>query len=193
MATSNAITPTFPVEIAIQHICVQHRNLARVFKCMEAEAPAIVEGTCSPAFTHMAAMLHYIDVFSGQIHHPAEEKYLFAAMRQNGTPDHITELAIDAHRAGTKKLAALQSAFPKQKDSFSSQYAHFLELLPGYIAFESDHMAYEESIVLPSAIDVLPAENWVQIADAFCSHNDPLFGVHLATEFAPLHRLLFPE
>jgi hemerythrin-like domain-containing protein len=187
----NSISPAFPVEVAVRHICAHHRNLARVFRALEAHAEAIAGGKCSPDFILIAAMLRYIAMFSYRVHHPADEEFLLSAMRQSGAPGHVIDSVIGAHNSGAKQFAALQDAFNAWGDKPDMHNAPFLELAHDYISFEFDHMSYEESVVLPCAVDMLPAKDWTPIADAFRSHDDPLFGIKPGPDLAPLHHLLF--
>jgi hemerythrin-like domain-containing protein len=180
----------FPVEVAVRHICTEHRNLARVFKVQESHAKAIAKGECAPDLLLFAALLRYLDSFSYGVHHPAEENYLFPAIRQSGAPAHVIDNALVAHNVGAKKLAALQGAFEVWQNRPRLHNPAFLELVPDYVSFEFDHMFYEESVVLPCALENLSAADWAPIAAAFCAHDDPIFGTRCAPVFASLHRML---
>jgi hemerythrin-like domain-containing protein len=135
-------------------------------------------------------VLHYIDSFSYGIHHPIEEDYLFSAMRQSGSANHAVDLAMSAHGTGAKKFAALRAAFEAWRDIPDMRNSPFAELVADYVAFEFEHMSYEEYTLLPAAVDTLPAKDWVSIAEAFDGTDDPLFGSKPAPALAPLHFLV---
>jgi hemerythrin-like domain-containing protein len=185
-----AAGPAFSVEIAVQHICGQHRNLARVFRAQKFHVEAIASGRCVPDFGAIAAMLHYVDLFSYNVHNPTEEKFLFDAMRRNGAPRQVVDKAAGAHAAGARAFAMLRSSFDAWHDQPRADDARFPELLAGYVAAEAEHMSYEERVLLPCALETLPADDWDMIAPAFQECNDPLFGPHLTPELEPLHQLL---
>lgn len=190
LADASSANSGFPVEVAVQRICCQHRNIARVFRAHESHANAIATASRAPDFILIRAILHYIDIFSYGVHHPAEEKFLFSAMRQSGAPGQVIDNAVLAHRSGAEKFVVLQSAFEAWSNQPGMHNPPFLELAPGYISFEFDHMAYEESVVLPCALDNLLADDWEPIAEAFRSHDDPLFGIRPAPELASLYHLV---
>ncbi len=185
-----AAGPALPVEIAVRQICGQHRNLARVLKLQDDHAKGVASGRCAPDFPLLAAVLRYIETFSYGQHHPAEERYLFSAMRQHGVPGPVLDRVTGAHAWGVKRFLALQAAFAAWRHEPGSHHPPFLALAPRYALFEAEHIAFEESVVLPCAVDTLPASDWVPIASAFLAHDDPLSGGIPAPEFAPLHRLL---
>ena len=186
----NTKVPAFPVEIAVRQICAQHRTLARVFRVLKAHAEEIAGGKCSPDFILISAILRYIAMFSYRVHHFAEEKFLFSAMRESGAPGHVIDGAMGAHSSGAKKFAALQDAFNTWWDKPDTRNPSFLELVPDFVSFEFDDISYEESVVLPCAVDMLPANDWTPIADAFRSHEDPLSGIQPGSALAPLQYLL---
>lgn len=185
-----AAVPALPVEVAVRQICGQHRNLARALKVQDDHAAGVASGRCAPDFQLIAAVLRYIEMFSYGQHHPAEERYLFSAMRQHGLPGHVLDHVTGARRWGVRKFLALQAAFAAWRLEPRSHHPPFLALAQRYALFEADHIAYEESVVLPCAVDTLPASDWVPIANAFLAHDDPLSGRSPAPEFAPLHQLL---
>jgi hemerythrin-like domain-containing protein len=186
------MTDGFPVEVAVQRICGQHRNVARVLRAQQGHLQAIQGHACRPDFLLIAAAIRYIDMFAHGIHHPSEETYLIPAMRQNGAPADVLDNVIGAHSVGAKQFATLQGVFEQWRDKPEMRNPPFLQLVPDYIAFEFDHISYEETIVLPCAVDTLPAADWERIAEAFRSHDDPLFGLHPVPELSPLHCLLVP-
>jgi hypothetical protein len=87
-------------------------------------------------------------------------------------------------------MAEFNACRSQQAWSNASSHTGFAQLLPEQISLEFEHISYEESVVLPCAVELLPADDWPPIAKAFRSHDDPLFGAHLAPELAPLHYLL---
>jgi len=187
---NNVSVPTFPVEHAVRHICAQHRNLARVFRAMESHLSAALTKKTRPDFVLIDCMLHYVGAFTGRMHHPSEEKYLFSAMIRAGAPADVMEKVGEAHWVGANKLADLRRAFDEWRSHPAMPDPMFLTLAPEYLAFEFDHMYYEESVILPCAIEILPASDWPKIAQAFLGHEDPLFGSAPAAALLPLHQYL---
>ena len=179
-----------PVECALQDIICQHRHLARVLAALEAHAKAIEAGDVLMDADFIVAALRYIHTFSYGIHQPAEEKFLFHAMRLGGAPGDVIDTAIAAHGAGAKELARLENLFVENRMPPALTSSAFLQLLPDQLSLEYDSLAYEEKVVLPCAVETLAATDWPPIADAFHLHEDPLFGRRFAAELVPLRRHL---
>ena len=123
------------------------------------------------------AILRYYRAFPEALHHPKEEEYVFARLKQR-SPEAATligtlqtqhqqehaligsiEAALDSYAAspGETALAPLEAA--------NDRYAEFLW----------KHMRLEESAVLPECQQHLTEEDWVAIAAAFEHNGDPRF------------------
>jgi branched-chain amino acid transport system ATP-binding protein len=186
----NSINPAYPVEVAVGQIYAQHRNMARVYKLLETHALDVTEALCPPDAALIAATLRYIDGFSYRLHHSAEDTYLLPAMRESGADDGVIEAAMRSHAEGADKIAALRSEFDESCRLAERIDPPFLLALHEYIAFELRHIDFEENVVLPCAVDALPADHWPAIANAFRSYEDPLFGANPEPELSPLYHLL---
>ena len=182
--------PAFPVEVAVQRICGHHRNLARVFAAQQEHAEAVAAGACPPDFPLMAAILRYIELHLLGNHHRVEESCLLAAMRERSASDQLVESALGAHNRSARKFAALQSAFGAWRQQPDLRHPLFLELAVDYCACELGHIAFEEDVLLPCAVETLPASDWAAIAEAFRDEDDPLFGSSPDPQLIPLQHFL---
>ncbi|MBK7470580.1 MAG: hemerythrin domain-containing protein [Betaproteobacteria bacterium] len=182
--------PAFPVEVAVQRICGHHRNLARVFAAQQGHAEALAAGACPPDFPLMAAILRYIELHLLGNHHRVEESCLLAAMRERGASGQLVDTALGAHSQSAQKFAALQSAFGAWRQQPDLRNPPFLELAADYRECELGHIAFEEDVLLPCAVETLPASDWAAIAEAFRDQDDPLFGASPDPQLIPLQHLL---
>ena len=66
---------------ALSRLRDEHRALARVVEALETVTAAILEGDHEPDFALLAAMLYYLDAVPERLHHPREDRYLFARVR----------------------------------------------------------------------------------------------------------------
>ncbi len=187
---TESINPAYPVEFAVGQIYAQHRNMARVYKRLEAHALDVAKAQCPADAALIAAILRYIDIFSYRFHHPVEDTYLLSAMRESGADDGVIDAAMRSHIDGANKIAALRNEFDVSCRGEEDIGPPFMSALHEYISFELRHIDFEENVVLPCAVDALPAEDWRAIAEAFGSYEDPLFGAHPEPELAPLYHLL---
>jgi hemerythrin-like domain-containing protein len=186
---AGSISPTYPVEVAVRNICDQHQDMARVFAALENHVKSVIVGERGPDFHLVAATLHYFDLFCHRMHHATEDKCLLSAMRQNGAPRDVVEIAIDAHHLGEAQFAAMLPAFDAWRNRLDVPNPKLLHTLTAYTSSERDCIAYEEGVVLPCAVDTLAARDWETIAVGMRTHDDPLFGAIPAAELAPLYFL----
>jgi len=137
----------------------------------------LVQAGASPRLDLTRAMLFYIEQFPERRHHPKEDDYLFARLRQR---THECDALIDRlqihHREGTnlfhdlrRKLDTLESGEPGANERFGTA-------LEAFVTDQWRHMSSEERFVLPAASRWLLDEDWEAIAAAFGSNVDPRFG-----------------
>lgn len=180
----------FPVEIALLEITRQHRNVARVLTELEVLVETLLQSHTAPDFVRLAAMLHYLELFDFGIHQPVEEAFLFPAMRKSGAPENVINGALSVHNASSATMSVLQSDFNADRQDERRSEFRFAKRVPEQVSLERSHIAYEERMVLPCAIEFLPADMWPLIAGAFHAQDDPLFGANPLPEFAPLRYLV---
>ncbi|RPI48830.1 MAG: hemerythrin domain-containing protein [Betaproteobacteria bacterium] len=169
----------------------EHRALARVIEALESITAQIVEAGIEPDFGLLAAMLYYLDVAPDKLHHPKEDRYLFRALREHdpGAAPLIERLERE-HRRSPELVAELertlvhwQGGAPDGRDGFAVAVARFCE-------FSWAHMRTEEAEILPAAERCLDDADWMAMAEAFSSNDDPLFGLQRRAEFDRLyHRI----
>ena len=170
----------------------EHRSLAAVMHAgMRALTEARETGTAvDPEL--MRAIVHYLQQFPLQLHHPKEEAHLFARLRERTTSCHaeldelerqherdaqlVAELARRVEALAASAPAGLSDASRALEDEMS-RYARFLW----------DHLGREEGVILPAAQRHLLAEDWASIDAAFAENRDPLAGGGTDKEF---HQLL---
>jgi len=131
-----------------------------------------------PDFKVFRAMLHYIDVFPERFHHPKEDRYLFAKLKQrtDEANDIIARLERE-HAAGENKMRELMQAVIRLEFGGEAQAENFVARVEAYAGFHSRHMGLEEEIVMPLAQRVLTAGDWEEIDAAFSGNADPLIGI----------------
>jgi hemerythrin-like domain-containing protein len=195
---SGSADPAFPVEFAIARICGQHRDIARVLGVLDDQVGAIRGQGTTPDFDLMEEVLRYIDLYGICLHRSCEEKLLFQAMSAHGAPQDIVGGALDRHRRSVGTLAALLRAFQAwRRDACEDTKperagGEFLGPVPVYLAGEREVIAFEEKVVLPCAVELLPATDWAGIAQAFGDHEDPLFCEHPAPALKKLWKHFRP-
>lgn len=174
---------------AIDIIHKDHMNLARVLKVLEdAVAPGAPDAPPKkPNFELLERILYYVRVFPDRCHHPKEEKFLFPALAGEGGEigEVIAELQRQ-HVEGERMTAALVEQMHAAEAGFPDGLDELRDAIGAYAAFQRNHIALEESKILPRAREILADADWGAINRAFAADHDPLFGDNVETGFRAL-------
>jgi len=174
---------------ALAAIEEQHRSIGAVIHGLQfLTADAVARGT-APDLALLRAMLSYIHEYPDRLHHPAEDRTLFARLRQRTreADDLVAELEAE-HAQSERRLEALAGALRRVEEGERDGAAQLASLVRQYADFHWEHMRKEEERVFPIAARTLVDEDWTAIEEAFGSHRDPRFG---ADDVADGFRKLF--
>jgi hemerythrin-like domain-containing protein len=163
---------------AIRIIRSEHRSLAAVLHGMLYLIHDTRDRGTEPNFKVLGAMVHYIDAVPERFHHPKEDKYLFARLRERcpaAVP--VLDRLHAEHRAGAEKIRVLEQALSRyEHGGEAGTSATFAAAVEDFAAFHWEHMRREEQEVLPLAEKHLTRADWEAIDAAFAGHTDPLLG-----------------
>ena len=172
---------------ALSVIHDEHRSLAAVVHGLRYLVRESQTKNSRPDFRVLWAMIFYLEEFPEKMHHPKENTYLFARLRQRThDADVILAELEQQHSAGAQHVRDLELALghyeagkPDGLEKFSAAVAKFSDEI-------LKHMAFEESILIPLAQKHLTAEDWVEIGAAFSENGDPRFDAGADHEFRDL-------
>jgi hemerythrin-like domain-containing protein len=181
---------------ALSTIRAEHRSLAAVIHGLVHLVRAAREAP--PDFALLAAMLRYIEDFPERFHHPKEDEWLFARLRQRHAPAAALVDALQReHAEGAQRIRALRRALGRwqaaQGDLAATASARdaFVKLAGDYATFHWEHMRREELEAMPLCEAHFDAGDWAEVDAAFAAHDDPLSGASQATGFDELfHRIV---
>ena len=172
---------------AIGVIRDEHRSLAAVLHAwMHLLAQARQVGNW-PDRALMRAIVHYIEAFPVAVHHPKEDEYLFARLRERA-PHLVAELdELESQHVKDVQLVAELAALTAQEAGDAAALRHLEQTVQSYAAFIWEHLGREEGVILPAAHRYLTSDDWQAIDAAFSENSDPRFGRESDREF----KLLF--
>jgi hemerythrin-like domain-containing protein len=163
---------------AIQKIRDEHRSISAVLHALKQLARDAQDPKVRPEFAVFRAMIHYIDEFPEQLHHPKEDQYLFPPLVAR-LPE--TQALVDSlreeHKQGARLVRELERALVIFEDSGPAGAREFLKTVDAYADFHWQHMRKEEHEILPLAQRYLNARDWETIDRAFDVNRDPVAGV----------------
>ena len=173
---------------SIRIIQDEHRSITAVIEGLRHVLADIDAGRMAPDFDLLYAMFRYIEAFPERLHHPKEDDFLFARLRQR-RPDAapLLDRLHAEHEQGRVKFAELKAALDEYHRD-AKTLPSFVERVERYSHFHWLHMRREEDEVLPLAAAALTAEDWAGIDAAFASNSDPVVGVAASREFRTLFR-----
>ena len=165
----------------------EHRSMMAVIHGLQFLVREIRAKAAAPDFKLFWAMIYYMDAFPERLHHPKENMYLFARLRERtGEADEVIDELEREHREGGLQVRALEQAlgyFEAGKPDGLEVFAAASEKFSDEVR---NHIDLEERILLPLAKRHLTAEDWVVIGDAFGENGDPRFGAEPDNEFRHL-------
>lgn len=163
---------------AIRTIKDEHRAISAVLHGLRYLAQQSLDANVQPDFDVFRAMIHYIDEFPERLHHPKEEKYLFARLleRSPGSAQLVGELSKE-HLAGAQLIRDLEREVHYFEEHWPGGASSFKAAVDAYADFHWSHMRKEEAQVLPLAQREFNAADWEEITEAFEANKDPVAGV----------------
>ena len=163
---------------AIQKIREEHRSISAVLHGLKQLARDAQNAGVKPDFAVFRAMIHYIDEFPEQLHHPKEDQYLFPplAARVPKAQKTIDSLRSE-HKEGARLVRELERALVFFEDRWPMGAAEFLATADAYAEFHWKHMRKEEQEILPLAERYFSPGDWDAVNRAFDVNKDPVAGI----------------
>ena len=163
---------------ALQKIRDEHRSISAVLHALKQLAREAQDARVKPDFAVFRAILHYIDQFPEELHHPKEDQYLFPPIiARRPSAQVLVDGLRREHKDGERLIRELERALVLFEDSWPAGAREFLERVDDYADFHWKHMRKEEQELLPLAERYLDARDWEAIDWAFDANNDPIAGV----------------
>jgi branched-chain amino acid transport system ATP-binding protein len=182
---------------ALNIISAEHRGMWRLASALDSLRREMQETGSRDEAATIAMILHYLQSYADQVHHPKEDQYLFRVLRQRN-PEAEADIAhLELHhREAPKQLESLQKMAHDAERGNSGNEQSFFAGLEQFANHLRDHIRTEEATVMPLAKKSLTPQDWQEIDAAFLANDDPLFGVQARGEFEALRArivLLAPE
>jgi hemerythrin-like domain-containing protein len=174
--------------LALRIVREEHERLAAVVHGMRHLARSMEEQGLRPDLKVLRAMLLYISEYPERLHHPKEDRFLFAPLRAH-TNLHDTilvELEVQ-HAQGEAMVRRLAHSLARHEFGGPVELAYFVQQVKRYADFYSRHMRLEEEVIFPALREHLTEQEWQEAGEAFASNRDPLAGMDLKQDFERLY------
>jgi hemerythrin-like domain-containing protein len=161
----------------------EHRSLAAVIHGLRYLVREDLTRNSIPDFRLLWAIISYLDEFPEKLHHPKENAYLFARLRQRTREADAAIAELERqHLADARHVSALKLALGHYEAGMPQALEMFSAAVEQFADEAMAHMAFEEDTLLPMARIHLTAEDWVEICTAFSENGDPRFDAKAGQE-----------
>ncbi len=163
---------------AWQYLEDEHQSLAAIVHAVHFLLDEIAAGRIEPDFRLLRAMVYYLTEYPERRHHPNEDHYLFARLKERThEADAIIARLEREHAAAEQRIAELESALHAFASREPGGFERFRSTFERYAQFYRQHMLTEEREILPLAQRHLREEDWAWIAEGWRrSGLDPMRG-----------------
>lgn len=176
---------------AVEVILREHEQLATVNRAMQEFVSELETGGETRGLMVFRAMLYYIREYPQQIHHPKEDQFLFARLRERTHEfDEILNKLECQHAQGDIHIRKLEHALTRYELGGDTGCASLKCLVHEYAKFSSDHRRLEEDLILPAAQRFLTKDDWDELDAAFGANRDPFDGVKLEEDLDKLFTMI---
>ena len=160
-------------------IRAEHRSIRAVLDGLRYLARNSLEGKKRIDPKVFRAMLHYLETYAERLHHPKEDRYLFAALRQYGPQAEAVVASLEHdHAGGERALRDLDHCLARCEVAGEKRYVPFALAVEDFVQGYLLHMRKEEEEVFPLAMKLLSPGDWEVIDRAFIENRDPLASIH---------------
>lgn len=166
---------------ALDIIRSEHRSIAAVLGSLRRLAR---EGWRAPRVDTgvFGAMVNYLENFADRVHHPKEDRYLFAVLRRRGAqPEALIAELEREHAEGAPALRDLTQSYARLEAAGDKGLPAFAQAVEVFAQAYFEHMRKEEEELFPLAERLFTAEDWAAIDRAFEENRDPIAAGELKT------------
>lgn len=151
---------------ALRTISAEHQSLASVLHAMRFMLKEVEAGRLQPDLDLFEAMVHYLDAYAEQRHHPKEDVLFHYFRERHAEGGEALQQLDEQHQAAHARITVLHRALADlQADA--SRFTDFARAFNAYADFYRSHMVLEEDVVLPLVRRHLTPEDWAVVDAAF--------------------------
>ena len=176
-------------DIALNKIRAEHRTLAAVINNLKEMIVDVSTNKIEMNFSLFWLMVHYIDIFPDQFHHPKENDWLFRLVKdRTSQADNLIDELLDQHKLEPILLGNIRKCLGNYEAGIPDSLQVLVTEIHAYADFTWKHLKAEEHEFFPLAEAYLTNADWDQISDAFTENTDPLAGQASSSHFSELFR-----
>ena len=161
---------TYMIEVLRQ----EHCNIERLLRVLERELGVFDCGD-RPDYEVILGVIEYFKDYPDSCHHPKEDMIIEKLKAR----DPVRAAAIGdleaQHREGASRVCRVSEAIQRVLSDQDLLRQNVHNVIRDFIDHERQHMAMEERVVFPTALNALEPEDWTDIGVKFGNREDPLY------------------
>jgi hemerythrin-like domain-containing protein len=165
----------------------EHRNIEKLLRVLERELSVFDRGE-RPNYEVVLAVIDYFKDYPDSCHHPKEDM-IFGRLklRDAGAAATVGDLEAE-HQEGARRLRRVGQIVEAVLNDQDLMRHTVHDTMHDFIDHERRHMAMEERLVFPAALNALRSADWAEIALKLADRNDPLSHSNVDEKFNSLRR-----
>ena len=165
----------------------EHRNIESLLRVLERELSVFDRGE-RPDYEIVLAVIDYFEDYPDACHHPKEDMIVEKLKAR----DPVAAAAIGdleaEHQAGTKRLRGVAQAVERVLSDQDLVRENVANIIRDFIDHERQHMAMEERVVFPAALNALQPQDWADIALKLADRYDTFHQIRFEKKFNKARR-----
>jgi hemerythrin-like domain-containing protein len=176
-------TMSYLIEVLRQ----EHCNIERLLCVLERELTVFDRGD-RPNYEIVLAVIDYFKDYPDSCHHPKEDM-IFEKLKARDPVAAATIGHLESeHREGARRLRRVAEAVERVLSDHDLLRQTVDGIIRDFINHERQHMAMEERVLFPAALNVLCPEDWADIALKMADREDPFYLPAFEQKFNRLRR-----
>jgi hemerythrin-like domain-containing protein len=174
---------TYIIEVLRQ----EHCNIESLLRVLERELSVFERGD-RPDYDVILAVINYFKDYPDSCHHPKEDLIVEKLKaRDPHEAANVGDLEAE-HREGAKRLRQVAVAVERVLSDQELLRESVDDVIRDFIKHERQHMAMEERVVFPAALNALRPEDWIDIGGKLADRDDPFYQSSFEKRFKRLRR-----
>ena len=179
-----------PDPVALWH--AEHVRFSSLLEFIEQQMAAFHEGK-DPDYERLRDVVYYLHHYADRYHHPREDVAFARMVRHRPRLRRVVDRLLQEHRVLEAAGKALLKCLDDILEDVVIPRPTVEAAAATYLVYYRNHLATEESDILPRAAKVLGPKDWAAVAAAVPAAADPLFGDDVSERYRELRRRLKPE
>ncbi|KIZ47508.1 MULTISPECIES: hemerythrin domain-containing protein [Rhodopseudomonas] len=167
----------------------EHRNIARLLGVLEQEL-GVFDRRERPDYEIFQAIIQYFKEYPESCHHPKEDVvYQILKERNRAVAGAVGDVEAE-HEIEGERLRKFAAVVDQVLADQELPRQTFHEAAKDFIEHQRRHMAKEEQLLFPAALETLTADDWKRIDSRIDERKDPMFDGETASKFENLHNTI---